>query len=152
MKKHLAWVRDYFKKSSRTPVLENFLGLRITGLEEGKVTCGMKAAQRHGNIYGTLHGGTLAAVADFAMGVACVSTGRRVVTIDMNISYIKSAPAGSSLTAVGEVVSGGKRIMRAEGKIYSGGQLLARAQASYYVTGDFTAADHPNAAPHKKSA
>lgn len=147
MKKHLAWVRDYFKKSLRTPVLENFLGLRITGMKKGRVTCGMKAAQRHGNIYGTLHGGTLAAVADFAMGVACISTGRRVVTIDMNISYIKSAPAGSSIKAVGEVVSGGKRIMRAEGKIYRGGQLLARTQASYYVTGDFTAADHPDSSP-----
>lgn len=146
MKKHLDWVKEYFRKSAGTDVLENFLGLRITRLAEGRAACAMKAQPRHGNIYGTVHGGTLAAVSDFAMGVACVTTGRRVVTIDMNVSYIKGAPAGSSLTAVGEVVSSGKRIMRAEGKIYSGRQLLARAQASYYVTGEFTAADHPRPA------
>ena len=137
MKIRLAWLRDYFKKSSRTPVLENFLGLKLTALEEGLATCGMKIAAKHCNIYGTAHGGTLAAVADFAMGVACVSTGKRVVTIDMSVSYIKSAAAGGRLTAVGQVVSRGNKIMRAEAKIYEGDQLLARAQASYYITGDF---------------
>ena len=139
MKKRLAWLINYFKKSSRTPVLENFLGLKITALEEGKVTCRMKIAAKHCNIYGTVHGGTLASVSDFAMGVACVSTGKRVVTIDMSVSYIKSSSAGSRLTAVGQVVSRGNKIMRAEGKIYEGDQLLARSQASYYVTGDFNA-------------
>lgn len=143
MKKHLDWVKDYFKKSAGTDVLERFLGLRITRLAAGRAACEMKALGKHANIYGTVHGGTLAAVSDFAMGVACVTTGRRVVTIDMSVSYIKSAPAGSRLTAVGEVVSAGKRIMRAEGKIYRGRELLARAQASYYVTGEFSAADHP---------
>jgi len=149
MKKHLTWVKNYFNKADSAPVLENFLGLRITGLKDGASACAMRAEQRHCNIYGTVHGGTFAAAADFAMGLACVTTGRRVVTIDMNVSYIKSAPAGSRLTAAGRVVSRGKKIMRAEGQIFSGGQLLARAQASYYVTGEFTAADHPRPAAKK---
>jgi acyl-CoA thioesterase len=70
MKERLAWLKDYFKKSSRTPVLENFLGLKLTSLEEGEAACGMKIAAKHCNIYGTVHGGTLAAVSDFAMGPA----------------------------------------------------------------------------------
>jgi acyl-CoA thioesterase len=58
----------------------------------------------------------------------------------MNISYIKSAPKGSTLTATGEVISRGKTIMRAVGEIFDEqGQLLVRSQASYYVTGDFRA-------------
>lgn len=141
MKKRLAGVRSYFKKSACTPVLEKFLGLKITALEEGKVTCGMKVAADHCNIYGTVHGGTLASVADFAMGVACVSTGKRVVTIDMSISYIKSSSAGGRLTAVGQVVSRGNKIMRAECKIYEGAHMLARSQASYYVTGEFNSGE-----------
>ncbi|HNW44710.1 MAG TPA: PaaI family thioesterase [Elusimicrobiales bacterium] len=143
MKKHLAWIREYFRKSSRTDVLENFLGLRITKLAKGRCECAMKAVERHGNIYGTVHGGTLAAVADFAMGVACVTAGKRVVTIDMSVSYLKGAPARTRLRAEGEVICAGRRLMRAEGRIYGGGELLARSQASYYVTGEFTAADHP---------
>lgn len=145
-KKRLEWVRGYFKRASRTAVLENFMGVKITGLNEGAATCSMKAAAKHGNIYGTVHGGTLASLSDFAMGVACVTTGRRVVTIDMNVSYIKSAPVGGRLTAVGQVVSSGKKIMRAEGKVYSGEQLLVRSQASYYVTGEFNADDYPRPA------
>lgn len=139
MKKRLAWLKNYFKKSSGTPVLENFLGLKLTALEEGEAACCMKIAAKHCNIYGTVHGGTLASVADFVMGVACVSTGKRVVTIDMSVSYVKSAAAGGKLAAVGRVVSRGNKIMRAEGKIYEGDRLVARSHASYYVTGDFNA-------------
>lgn len=62
IKKQLAWMKDYFRKSSRTPVLENFLGLKLTALEEGAAACGMKIAAKHCNIYGTVHGGTPAAV------------------------------------------------------------------------------------------
>ncbi len=142
-KKHIDWVKEYFRKACGTPVLENFLGVTLDSAEEGKVSCRMKAAPAHGNIYGTVHGGTLAALADFAMGVACVTTGKRVVTIDMNISYIKGSPVDCGLRAEGQVVSAGRRIMRAEGRIYGGDQLLARTQASYYITGDFTAEDHP---------
>lgn len=142
-KAHLNWVKDYFRKACRTPVLENFLGAEVVSLAEGRSVCRMKTDAGHANIYGTVHGGTLAALSDFAMGVACVSTGRRVVTIDMNISYIKGAPSGGALKAEGEVISSGKRIMRAEGKIYSGRQLLVRTQASYYVTGEFHSGDYP---------
>lgn len=146
-KKHLDWVKGYFREACRTQVLENFLGAELTSLRRGRVRCAMKVRGEHGNIYGTVHGGTLAAISDFAMGVACVTTGRRVVTIDMNISYIKGAPAAGRLTAEGSVVSEGKRIMRAEGKVFCGRQLLVRAQASYYVTGEFHAGDFPRPAP-----
>lgn len=74
------------------------------------------------------------------------------MTIDLNISYIKNAPAGSALTVTGQVVSGGKKIMRAEGRIYHGRQLLCRAQASYYVTGDFHERGHRLKAAGKKAA
>jgi acyl-coenzyme A thioesterase PaaI-like protein len=57
----------------------------------------------------------------------------------MSVSYIKSASAGGRLTAIGQVVSRGNKIMRAEAKIYEGARLLARSQASHYVTGEFNA-------------
>ena len=141
--KHLSWVRNYFREICETSVLENFMGLKIVKIGAGKVTCATKIIDRHCNLYGTIHGGTLASISDVAMGVACVTMGRRVVTIDMNISYIKNATVGSALTAVGKVVSGGKKIMRAECRIFHGKVLLARSQASYYVTGDFHKNDYP---------
>lgn len=134
---HLAWIRNYLKELYQTPILENFLDLQITKIEEGKVTYCINIIDKHSNFYGFVHGGTLASISDIVMGVSCLTLGKRVVTIDMSTSYIRNAPTGSTLTAIGEVISNGKTIMRAAGEIYHGEQLLVRSQASYFVTSDF---------------
>lgn len=135
---YLSWLREYFDKIHQTPILENFLKLQIVEIAHGKSTYRTKTIQEHSNIYGTVHGGTLASIADIAMGTSCLTLGKRVVTIDMNISYIKGASSCSTLTATGEVISNGKTIMRAIGEIFDEqGQLLVRSQASYFVTGNF---------------
>ena len=138
---HLNWMQSYIEKLCETPILENFLGLQFVRLEEGRVTLTALIEQKHCNLYGFVHGGTLSSISDIAMGVACMSQGKRVVTIDMSVSYIKNAPSGSELTAIGTVISSGRTIMRAVGEIYCGEQLLVRSQASYYVTGDFSEND-----------
>lgn len=143
---HLAWVRDYLREINQTPILENFLDLQVVEVAEGKAVYRTKIAEKHSNIYGFVHGGTLASIVDVAMGVSCVTLGRRIVTIDMNTSYIKSVPTGSTLTVVGEVISNGNTIMRAVGEIFCEQQLIARSQASYFVIGDFTKDDHPQPA------
>jgi len=144
-KEHLLWVRNYFKEIYRTPILENFLELQVVDIEEGKINYRTKIIDKHCNIYGVVHGGTLASIADVVMGVSCVTLGKRVVTLDMSISYIKNVHIGSTLTAVGEVISNGKTIMRAVGQIFNEQQeLLVRAQASYFVTGDFCENNYPH--------
>lgn len=137
-KEYLSWLRNYFEETYQTPILENFLELKVVELKEGKVSCRIKVTDKHCNMYGSVHGGTLATMADVAMGISCTTLGKRVVTIDMNVSYIKSAPKGSTITAVGQVISKGNTIIRATGEIFDEEkQLLARSQASYFVTGDF---------------
>lgn len=140
---HILWIKNYLKEVYKTQILENFLELEIVELLEGKAVYKAKIIDRHCNIYGSVHGGTLASIADVAMGVSCITMKKRVVTIDMSISYIKNALAGSTLTAVGEVISNGKTIMRAVGEIYHEQQLLIRSQASYFVTGEFSENDFP---------
>lgn len=132
------WMRNHLKDIYKTPILENFLGFQIEELEEGKATYKLKIDDKHCNIYGYIHGGTLASISDVAMGVSCVTLGKLVVTIDMSISYIRNATAGSTLTAIGKVISDGKTIMRATGQVYDENmQLLVNSQASYFVTGDY---------------
>lgn len=142
--KHLSWLREYYKEIYQTSILENFLGLEVVELTEGKSSFSIKTAEKHSNIYGTVHGGTLASIADIAMGSSCLTLGKQVVTIDMNISYIKSAPSKSTLTTLGKVISNGKTIMRAVSEIFDEqGQLLVISQASYFVTGNFGEDDYP---------
>ncbi len=140
----LTWVENYFREAFQGPVLENFLDIKIEELSEGKTVYKTKIIDKHCNMYGYVHGGTLASISDAVMGSSCITLGRRVVTIDMNISYIKNVTMGSTLTAVGEVIANGKNIMRALGKIFDENhQLLVRSEASYFVTGDFSKEDHP---------
>lgn len=147
---HLEWVRNYLIEVYQQPGLDKFLGLQIVEVAEGKVVLSMEVAEEHGNIYGSVHGGTLASLADVAMGFPCVTMGKRIVTIDMNISYIKGAPTGSTLTAVGELISNGNSILRSEGAIYNGEELLVKAQASYFIIGSLTKDDYPQPVSRKK--
>lgn len=141
---HLSWVHNYMSETYSTPVLENFLGIKVKELKEGRVTLETKIKDEHSNIYGFVHGGTLSSISDVAMGISCVTLEKRVVTIDMNISFIKNAPIGSTLTAVGKVISNGKTIMRTIGQVFDENQqLLVSSQASYYVIGDFNKNDFP---------
>jgi len=140
---HLEWVRSFFPEMVQQPGLDKFMGLHIVEVLEGRVVLSMEVAQQHSNIYGAVHGGTLASIADVAMGFPCVTLGKRIVTIDMNISYIKSAPTGSTLTAVGKIISNGNTVIRSEGEIYNGEELLVKSQASYFIIGNFTEDDHP---------
>ncbi len=135
---YLEWLENYIKETYKTPILENFLGLEAVKIDDGKIIFKTKIIDKQCNMYGFIHGGTLASLSDIAMGMACITQGKRVVTIDMNISYIKNAPAGSTVTAVGSVISSGRTIMRSSGEIYDeNNQLLVKSQASYFVTGEF---------------
>jgi acyl-CoA thioesterase len=134
---YLNWLKKYLEETYQKPNLENFLNLQILNIEKGKVTYSCTIKDLQTNIYGFVHGGTLASICDVAMGVSCITLDKLVVTIDMSISFIKNVTAGNTLIAKGKVISSGKTIMRAIGEIYHNEQLLVRSQASYFVKGDF---------------
>lgn len=143
-KEHLMWLQKYIKEVYQTPIMENFLNLKIVEIAEGKVTFSAKIVDRHCNMYGFVHGGTLASIADAVMGTSCTTFGKRIVTTDMSISYIKNVTSGSTLTAVGKVISNGRTMMRTTAQIYDEKkELLVSVQGSYFVIGDFHQDDYP---------
>ncbi len=142
-KDHLKWLQDHLENVHQDEILENILDFQVIEIKEGTVVYQVKIADKHCNMYGFVHGGTLSSLSDVVMGVSCITLGKRVVTIDMSVSYIKNAPSGSILTARGKVISQGNTIMRAASEIYHEDQLLVRSQASYFVIGDFHKEDYP---------
>ena len=65
-------------------------GMELVDVECGKVTLAMPIdAAKHTNLYEVAHGGSLAALADTALGMASASVGARVVTINYTINFIK---------------------------------------------------------------
>jgi acyl-CoA thioesterase len=115
------------------------LGIKVEDVKEGEATLSMPIIQEvHGNLFGMAHGGVTASLADTAMGLACVTLGKRVVTLDMNINYIYGAAAGETMTTVAKVLHNGQHtvVVEAENR-NNAGKLLAIARGTFYVVGRF---------------
>lgn len=133
---------DLFKDQLYTICSENpfvaLLQMEIVELEAGKATLSMPIKYKHTNFYHSAHGGALAALADTAMGMACTTTGKKVVTLDMNLNYIRDIPCQEALTAVGSVIHNGSRTIVATTEIFNNThQLVVSARATFFVIGTF---------------
>lgn len=122
---------------SKNPFV-TLLQMEIVTLEVGKATLSMPVKNEHTNFYNSAHGGALSSLADTAMGMACTTTGKKVVTLDMNLNYIQNIPYQETLTAVGTLIHNGSRTMVATTDIFnSTNQLVVTARATFFVTGTF---------------
>lgn len=115
------------------------LDMRIVEIKEGEAILTMPVdPTKHTNLYDSLHGGALASLADTVMGVACATLGNRVVTIDMNINFIKSAQKQDVVYAEAKVIHCGRKTMVVEAEMQdSGGQLLGKARGTFMIIGKF---------------
>ncbi|MGE5608637.1 MAG: GNAT family N-acetyltransferase, partial [Bacillota bacterium] len=81
--------RDQFAK---------LLGLKIIETGEGRAKVTMQIGPQHMNGLGAVQGGAIFTLADYAFAAACNSHGFASVGINVSISYLKAAKAGT-LTA-----------------------------------------------------
>jgi acyl-CoA thioesterase len=115
------------------------LRMKVADITEGGSTISMPIIQEiHGNLFGVAHGGATASLADTAMGVACVTLGKRVVTLDMNINYLYGAMPGNTVTAFAKVIHDGQHTVVVEAELKDeAGRLLAKARGTFFVVGRF---------------
>lgn len=74
---------------------------------DGHVKMKMKITKDSLNPYGMIHGGMLFTLCDNCAGLAAISLGKRAVTLNSNINYIKSIGQGY-IFAESEIVHKGK--------------------------------------------
>jgi uncharacterized protein (TIGR00369 family) len=112
-------------------------GMRVAAAEPGTVTLALDLGEHHANLQGFAHGGVLATLADAAMGLSVRSAlepGRRHVTIELGIHYLRAVRTGT-VTATGRAVRIGREVAYAEAAITDErGTDLARASGTYSVT------------------
>lgn len=130
---HLEQLLDIYKQNA----FVNLLDMQVVSLKPGKVEIRMPIHRgKHTNLYGMAHGGALASLADTVMGYACATLGNRVVTLDINMNFIKGAEAQRDVLAVGQVIHHGKSTMVVEADILDeAGALLVKARGTFYVVG-----------------
>lgn len=126
----------YFKESDLA-IFEKFLKPTLEKLEEGLAVVKMEVIDDHLNLHRMVHGGVLATLADFTMGIAAITHNKSIVTTDMSISYIKNVTSGKAIEAVGSVTHNGNKMIRTTCDIFDeGGNLLVKAIGSYFVLGE----------------
>ena len=75
-------MQQYLRKIYSQNSFVNLLEMKLIHVEPGNAELTMPVnPTKHTNLYNVAHGGALASLADTAMGVACASLGRRVVTL-----------------------------------------------------------------------
>ncbi|CQR70204.1 Acyl-coenzyme A thioesterase PaaI [Sporomusa ovata DSM 2662] len=134
----LSLLKDHLHTIYSENPFVTLLQMEIVELDTGKATLFMPIKTKHTNFYNSAHGGALAALADTAMGMACTTTGKKVVTLDMNLNYIRDIPCQEALTAVGLIIHNGSRTIVATTDIFNNThQLVVSARATFFVTGTF---------------
>lgn len=112
-------------------------GMTLEDVRTGAVTLGLDLEEHHVNIQGLAHGGVLATLADAAMGLSvrsAVGPGRRHVTVEMGVHYLRPVHRGT-IVARGRAVRVGREIAYAEAEIADErGRTVARATGTYSVS------------------
>ncbi|XP_075234358.1 acyl-coenzyme A thioesterase 13-like [Lycorma delicatula] len=73
--------------------------IKIISAHDGKCTAEMTVEEEHTNRNGTLHGGYTATIVDMITSMALVTNKQAIagVSVDMHISYLKSASLGDQI-------------------------------------------------------
>ena len=100
-----------------------------------ELTAGFRVMEWAVNPIGTLHGGVLAAFIDAACGtlIRYYIEGSSVVTINLNINYIRSAKAGQTVKITASVDKCGRKLKFMHANAYNNetGKLMATASAQF---------------------
>ncbi len=117
----------------------NLLGIHIEKAYKGHAVQSMVVEEsKHTNLYANLHGGAIMSIADSCMGVACASLGKRVVTLDMTMNFIKSVDVPSRVTAEAKAIHNGRQTIVMEAKVFNQeGEVISMTRSTYYVIGKF---------------
>ena len=129
-------VRAVQQGKAPPPPIAKLLGMKITQVEDGRVTMQMPVDERYANPTGTLHGGIICDLADAAMGTAFATTCEEMqgyATIELKCNYLRPVWK-TTLTASAWVVSRGKTIGLVECEVKDeAGKLIAKLSSTLTV-------------------
>ncbi|SNX54712.1 PaaI family thioesterase [Thermoanaerobacterium sp. RBIITD] len=109
------------------------IDMNITELGMGQSIMEVKITDKHLNPLGIAHGGVLFSIMDTAMGMAARTLGKNIVTLEMNINFIKPVMNNDTIKAIGKVVHTGKSTTIAVCDAYNQeGKLAATARETFY--------------------
>lgn len=114
---------------------DEFLGFQYERVDERNIMVTLPIKPLYINSAGVVHGGIISSLADVAMCntmEADEDNIQKVVTLDLNISFIKGAK-GNHLVAKAQLVNEGKTLSHVDCYIYDDQDtMVARAKGIFY--------------------
>jgi acyl-CoA thioesterase len=128
-----AIVKERYKNS-----FENFLGVEFKEYKDGYCEIALQIKPEHLNIGNAVHGGIINSLCDIALSGAVTSnfpTGAEaIVTMQMNVNFLKPGKNDDHLTAFGKVLKAGKTICYVEGGVRNReDELIAKADGNWFI-------------------
>jgi uncharacterized protein (TIGR00369 family) len=122
----------HFRKSPLTDPWEPL----YSKVSDTSVIIGMRAGEQHCNARGFVHGGMISALADNALGLSCAKQhdpAVGVVTISLNLEFLKAAKKGQWLEFITSFTKIGRSVDFAQGHVEANGERCAIVSASFAV-------------------
>jgi len=80
----------------------------------------------------------MSTLVDTAMGAACLAKNKKVVTISMNVEFMKAFPVHTKILTDAKVTHDGRKILFCECKLLdTEGTIYAKASATFFVIGKY---------------
>ncbi len=134
----------------RLPLHEH-LGIETQSVGDGRSHITLLAEPHHLRSAGIVHGGVIAALLDASQGMAALSVapaGHDVVTVQLNVNFIRVVALGESVEARGEVLHAGRRTAVTRGEVMTAsGALVAAGSATLLYLPHDRRATPPPASP-----
>lgn len=113
-----------------------WLGLELLHAAPGHCKLQMLLRPEMCNGFGVAHGGVLLSMADSALAFCANAGGRKAMSIETQISYLKKGNTGDVLIANAKEVQSGGKLGRYEAHVCNeAGQKLALVHATFFFTG-----------------
>ena len=118
--------------------------MRIDEVKKPHIVMSMPITKALTNIYGIAHGGSLSTLADTCIGLTCFVYGKRVVTVDMTMNFLKGLCEGERAIATSTILHHGRTTFMGEATITNEqGELMAKCSGTFFVI-----ADNPDLSEH----
>jgi uncharacterized protein (TIGR00369 family) len=103
--------------------------------EGGTFSLGLRIAHSHCNARGLLHGGVISALADTAMGLACVTRmgGVSALTVSLSVDFLSVGRSGQWLEVRAVPAKLGRTLAFADARIEADGEMIAKAAATFRI-------------------
>lgn len=108
-------------------------GMRLVELRPGFAKTCLNVEERHLNNVGTVQGGAIFTLADFAFGAASKTGGKVAVAVNTNLSFLKATRSGTLFAEATEISRSRKLSVCTVHVTNDAGELVALFQGTAYI-------------------